>query len=278
MASKTKNDQYLVQAYKSPYSKRLFGLHDEAAFDAHLRAEEKIQRDKDKALSDREFRLNAWRALREQTNSIHAIPALLSQLPVALYAYYKEISFFTSRTKKIWSLSFVDRGSVGLQSISHNKPVGQAANWGAQDKNAPSALLGLKLKTFNSVNHAFPEASAESGISAQNDSIVLFADDWPFVAKLVLQDAFDNKLETPKNDRATFERYAADLNKYSLNLLGMQYSVLTGLRDGLGLTREQFDGMLIKNAAEKSNIFKPISLVALDLPDGIENDPHGMSV
>ena len=277
MAKKKEPDQYLVQAYQSPYNQQLFPIEDKEAFEKHLRQEARIARDRAATEAAKEQRLQVWTTLRQSATCLEDVPKLLGALDQKLATYYKKRAFFQQAGQTGWELTIKKPATLAAQCITHKSPLGQPTNWGRGKEDQPTYLLGLRATAEENLNYAFDEASRESGIAVTNNELLLFADDWPFVAKMALVGAFGKSLNAPDKfypSKSTsispdYTRFWEDINKYSLAHVGMNYDELKGMRDTLGLQVEDLKSMMVSYAAY--GIHPPVE-PNVELPDGIEDD------
>ena len=276
--AKNPSEQYLVQAFQSPYNRQLYSLEERAVFEKHLREEARLQRERIKLEKEKQQRLILWSTIRKTATCLEDLPDLLKNLPPTLSIYYQKNAFFKSTTNNGWTFTPENKTTLAAQSITHASPLGQPTNWGGQDKNRPTYLLGLEGRTKENLNYNFSEAKRESGIEATNNAFVLFADDWPFVAKMALEASFSKTLRVPEKFRPynnvdgpvtqDYKRFWEDIDKYSVTHVGMTYAELRGMRDTLGLTVTDLKSMIISYEAQCHGVEQNISL---ELPEGIEN-------
>lgn len=279
MAKKTDPTQYLVQAYKSPYNDQLFPVEEKNAFEKHLLEEARIARDRAAAAAAKAERLQIWTTLRQSATCLKDVPTLLMNLPPELGEYYRKNAFFKDARPIHWNLSVEDKTTLAAQSITHRSALGQPTNWGGEAKDRPVYLLGLSGKSKDNLNRCFYSAQEESGISVNNENFVLFADDWPFVAKMALIAAFDKSIKAPDKFSpyhnttgpvtATYTRFWEDIDKYSRAYAGLPYAELKGMRDMLGLGVEDLKSMMVSYEAHGHNA--PVKGMQMALPDGIED-------
>ena len=277
MAKKNSIEQHLVQAYQSPYNQQLFSLGNKGDFEKHLREEARFERGRNKAAEDKKKRLDLWTTLRHTATCVEDLPGLLSDLPPELGAYYRKNAFFKSSGNDDWVFTPEGKTTLAAESTTHASPLGQPTNWAGQDKTRPVYLLGLSGRTKENLNYNFSEAKRESGIEACNNVFVLFADDWPFVAKMALAAAFAKTIKVPEKHRPynavdsgvtqDYKRFWEDINKYSIAHVGMSYEELRGMRDTLGLTAGDLKSMITSHEAQKTGVAPGMQLV---LPEGLE--------
>lgn len=277
MAKKNDPSQYVVQAYKSPYTEQLFALDDKAEFEKHLREQVRRANAQARTLQAKENRTRIWVQLRTAATCIEDIPKLLNALPTELGAYYCKQAFFKDDDeKKNWKFTLTEQPKLGVQSITHTSPLGQPHNWGFGNPGKPKSLLGLRGKANENLNYEFREAQNESGLSATNSEFVLFADDWPFVAKLALIGTFEKTLQVPEKTAPYYGantispdyiRFWEDIDRYSQTYVGMSYKELQGMRDTLGLTGSDLKNMMASYAVHGSN--PPAATMTLILPEGV---------
>lgn len=275
MASKINTDKYLVQAYASPHTQELFGVDKKTEFEKHLRSYARAKNAAVKAGDAKSERLQLWATLRQAATCLNDVPVLLNNLPEELGKHYQAASFFKSNSKTGWSLTFKEKPTISLQSITHESPLGQKTNWGGQDKSRPSRLLGLRGNANENLNYLFSEARRESGIETCNSTYVLFADDWPFVAKMALRATFEKTIALPgatssrsSSIQPEYTRFWSDINAYSLAHVGMPYTELKDMRDALGLSGVDLDTMMQVHAEKTSG--NALDMPAtLSLPEGI---------
>lgn len=283
MTKKNDPNQFIVQAYQSPYTQELFSTDNKEEFEKHLRQEARHVRDKANAAAATQERLRLWADIRQSATSMDDVSRLVQELPEHLEKHYNKTAFFKSSGNTKWSLTVTGKTTLGLQSITHASPIGQETNWGGKDKSRPVRLLGLSGKAAQSLNYKFYGAKHESGIDACNHTFVLFADDWPFVAKMALMATFDKTIEFPEkyvfNSGARTEqvkpeytRFWNDIDRYSMEYAGMAYGELQGMRDSLGLSRGDLESMIQSYAIHKHNA--PPTTLSLALPDGMEEQPE----
>ncbi len=265
MAKKNDVDQYLVQAYQSPYNNELYPFDKKEEFEKHLRQEARLARERDEARTATDARKNLWKALRESAQSMEDVTRLLSELPPELATYYRKRAFFKSAGDAGWTITLRNTPKLGMQSISHESPLSEGTNWCSKDKQRPGNLVGLSGDANENLNYLFSEAKRESGLQTCNGRYTLFADDWPFVAKQVLLATFDKTFQFPEkyersNGKFTEEirsdhtRFWGDVDRYSRAYTGMPYSELQGMRDSLGLSKEDLVTMMASYALNKHSV------------------------
>lgn len=277
MASKINTDKYLGQAYASPYTQELFGVDKKDEFEKHLRLHVRANNAAVKVGNAKNERLQLWATLRQAATCLNDVPGLLNNLPSTLVAHYRKAASFKSDSNAGWPLTFKDKPAIELQSITHASPLGQETNWGGRDESRPSRLLGLRGNANENLNYQFSEAKRESGIETSNSTYVLFADDWPFVAKMALRATFEKTIILPgktifksSSIKPEYTRFWNDINAYSLEHVGMPYEKLTGMRDALGLSGIDLDIMMQAYATRNSDNFLGTPMT-LSLPEGIED-------
>lgn len=277
MASRINTDKYLVQAYASPHTQELFGLDKKTEFEKHLRVHARAKNAAVKAGDAKSERLQLWATLRQAATCLNDVPVLLNNLPEKLGKHYQAASFSKSDSKTGWSLTFKDKPTISLQSITHASPLEQETNWGGRDESRPSSLLGLRGNANENLNYLFSEAKRESGIETCNSVYILFADDWPFVAKMALRATFEKTIALPgklifksNSIQPAYTRFWNDINAYSLAHVGMPYTELKEMRDALGLSGVDLDTMMQVYAVKSSGnaLHMPVTL---SLPEGIED-------
>ena len=243
MATKINPDKHLVQAYASPHTQKLFGVDKKGEFEKHLRFHERAKNAAVKVGNAKSERLQLWTTLRQTATCLSDVPVLLNNLPSTLIEYYRKAAFFKSDSNTGWSLTFTDDAVIDLRSIAHGSPLEKKANWGGEDATRSAYSLGLRGRVSENFNYEFAEAKRESGIDACNYTYVLFADDWPFVAKMALRATFEKTIAFPgkyssnsKSIQPEYTQFCYDINAYSLAHVGMAYAKLTHMRDALGLS------------------------------------------
>lgn len=280
MAKKNDVDQHLVQAYQSPYNNELYPFDKKEEFEKHLRQEARLARERAVVQEATDSRKQLWTHLRESAQSMDDVTRLLSELPAELAMHYRKVAFFKSAGDRGWTLTTRTTPKLGMQSISHESSLGEATNWCGKDKTRPSNLVGLSGDANENLNALFSEAKRESGLQTCNGRYTLFADDWPFVAKQVLLATFDKTFQFPEkyervNGKFTEEirtdhvRFWSDVERYSRAYTGMPYSELQGMRDSLGLSKEDLVTMMASYALNKSS--RPLN-EAIVLPENIGAD------
>ena len=281
MTKKSDISQHLVQAYQSPYNNELFPLDKREAFEKHLRHEARIAKERASAQAATDERKRQWAVLRESATSMDDVSSLLKGLPPEMAVYYRKTAFFKSSRDAGWTLTMANVPKLGLQSITHDSPLGQPTNWGGRDKERPVYLLGISGTAKENLNYLFSEAKRESGISTCNSEYTLFADDWPFVAKMALLATFDKTIQLPEkytraNGKFTesikpeYTRFWDDIERYSLAYTGMAYSELQGMRDSLDLSKDDLITMMASYALNKNNALSDSA--AMTLPEGLGFD------
>ena len=256
MVKRHKTDQHLVQAYQSPYTNELFSLNRKGAFEKHLRAEEKIASDRLKAAEHRQTRLRVLATIRHTATCMEDVVQALKNLPSDLGDYYRKDARCVPNQKDRYAWAFTLAGNMVLkaQSITHECPLGETTNWGGLDEKRSTSVVGLSGQVKENLNYLFSEAKRESGIAVSNSQFVLFAADWPFVAKMALTEAFNKTIHVPNTPRKSSsastsnetnrKRLWADINAYSMAYVGMPYNDLSDLRDTLGLTIDNLNDMM----------------------------------
>lgn len=281
MAKKDSANLHLVQAYQSPYNNELYPLDKKGEFEKHLRQEERLAKERAVVEAATDARKSVWAALRASAQSMDDVTRLLNALPSEMTAHYRKKAFFKSAGDAGWTLTMKNAPKLGMQSISHESSLNENTNWCSKDKTRPGYLLGLSGDAQENLNYLFAEARRESGLNGCNNRYTLFAEDWPFVAKMALLKAFDKTIELPeKYERANgaptdkltvnYIRFWQDIERYSLLYTGMSYSELQGMRDSLGLAKDDLVAMMASRAMGPSTI--PNNEMAFALPDGTGSD------
>lgn len=270
MPKKIDTDQYLTQAFKSPYTGELYSTSNKAVFVKHLNKERKLKEEREHARNAQTRRIEAWTNLRNAATCVEDIPALLQALPDEINEHYRKTAFFRPPADFRFNLTInTVSPHVHHVSITHESPLKDNTNWGGRDKEKAVSMLGITGSANENLNYGFSEAKRESGLSVCNSQFTLFAMDWPFVAKMALKAAFAGRLPVPSDTHnPNSKRHFEDLNVFSNTHTGMSYSELCGLRDTLGLNESDLDRMMSEHALGQA---RP-SLEQLELPDAIGDD------
>lgn len=269
MAKKIDTEQYLTQAYKSPYTGEFYAQTNKRGFVKHLNSELKLREEQEAMRNAGQRRKQAWAHIRETATCIEDVSTLLKTLPREVTEHYTKRAFMRVPNDFQFVLTLERHSQPSHVSITHDSPLNENTNWGGNDKNRAVSMLGIRGTAKENLNYGFSEAKHESGIATCNSEFILFAEDWPFVAKWALKAAFSGNLPQPSDHHnPNSKKYFEDLETFSQAHVGMSYASLCGLRDSLGLTATDLNKMMADHAL---GLASP-ALDSLALPDTIGDD------
>ena len=240
-------NKYKVDAYKSPYTEELFAIADVDKFQKHLRDHANDLRRTTKRQQQTNSRLAVWSNIRKNANSIDDVFQQINLLSPDFIKHYRG-SFDRKLLPVVLGTGDWLKQDIECYDISHTAPIGHATNWGGYAEHLPRAKSALVVTLQRTVNverineSIYANASQESGITHHYDRLILFADDWTFVAVQTLWSVLDRKVRIPDKYRYVdgtvtsditkdWEVFWQDINRYSIQHVGMPFTTLKGMYD-----------------------------------------------
>lgn len=270
-------DACRTQVFQSPHTGAFFALDQDASFEHHLRQHVTNQKKRDSAADRKEARLAVWAQLRQQTSSVRDLEQRLKDLPADVVHHYKKLLLGQRAKTSNLSMAFSEQGkrSYGMRGATHHSPLGEDSNWGGWDKTRASSRLGLKIPAAESPNELMRMAEKESGLHPERDGYVLFAKDWPFVAKQILWEVLQGKIRSAPTlltgePNQNHPQFLADVEHASVQCTGMPYAMLKSMVESLEIDVHGFNHM----AAQYKAPSLPDAPPTFGLPTDILDEPN----